>query len=104
MDNTLRPTFPAEDESGHRTRTIAGAIEWSATPSRSTRPITRELRTKSTVQWRLHRRMRHSQPMRQSLSGAHLMLEVRTSVVNGTFNKDVAAAERWARRAFRKVA
>jgi len=26
----------------------------------------------------------------------HLMLEVRTSVVNGTFDKDVAAAERWA--------
>ena len=32
------------------------------------------------------------------------MLKVRTSVVNGTFNKDHATAERWARRPFHKAA
>jgi hypothetical protein len=33
-----------------------------------------------------------------------LMLKVRTSVMNRTFNKDSAAAERWARRPFRNAA
>jgi hypothetical protein len=60
--------------------------------------------TESTVQWLLHRRMGTNQQMRWSPRGAHLMLKVRTSVVNGTFNENLAAAERWARRPFRKVA
>jgi hypothetical protein len=60
--------------------------------------------TESTVQWLLHRRMGANQQMRWSPSGAHLMLKVRTSVVNGTFNKNVATAERWARRPFHKAA
>jgi len=42
--------------------------------------------------------------MRWSPRGAHLMLKARTSVINGTFNKDHAAAERWARRPFRNAA
>jgi hypothetical protein len=32
------------------------------------------------------------------------MLKVRTSVVNGTLNRDFAVAERWARRPFRTTA
>jgi hypothetical protein len=57
-----------------------------------------------TVQWLLHRRMGANQQMRRSPRGAHLMLKVRTLVVNGTFNKNLAAAERWARRPFHKAA
>ena len=60
--------------------------------------------TESTVQWLLHRRMGANQQMRWSPRGAHLMLKVRTPVVNGTFNKNLAAAERWARRPFHKAA
>ena len=60
--------------------------------------------TESTVQWLLHRRMGANQQMRWSPRGAHLMLKVRTSVVNGTFNKDHATAERWGRRPFHKAA
>ena len=60
--------------------------------------------TESTVQWLLHRRMGANQQMRWSPRGAHLMLKVRTSVVNGTFNMDHATAERWARRPFHKAA
>jgi hypothetical protein len=60
--------------------------------------------TESTVQWLLHRRMNAQQQMRWSPLGAHLMLKVRTSVVNGTFNRDYAVAERWARRPFRRAA
>ena len=56
------------------------------------------------VQWLLHRRMGANQQMRWSPRGAHLMLKVRTSVINGTFNKNIATAERWARRPFRKAA
>jgi len=41
--------------------------------------------TESTVQRLLHRRMSANQPMRWSPRGAHLMLKVRTAVVNGTF-------------------
>jgi len=33
--------------------------------------------------------------------GAHLMLKVRTSIVNGTFERGHAVTERWARRPFR---
>jgi hypothetical protein len=32
------------------------------------------------------------------------MLKVRTSVMNGTLNKDYAAAERWAHRPFHHAA
>jgi len=56
------------------------------------------------VQWLLHRRMGANQQMRWSPRGAHLMLKVRTSVVNGTFNQDLGNAERWARRPFHKAA
>jgi hypothetical protein len=45
-----------------------------------------------------------NQQMRWSPRGAHLMLKVRVTVINGTFNKDHAAAERWARRPFRTAA
>ena len=60
--------------------------------------------TESTVQWLLHRRMNAQQQMRWSPKGAHLMLKVRTSVVNGTLDKDHAVAERWARRPYRRAA
>ena len=60
--------------------------------------------TESTVQWLLHRRMGANQQMRWSPRGAHLMLRVRTTVANGTFNKDHATAERWARRPFHQAA
>jgi hypothetical protein len=60
--------------------------------------------TESTVQWLLHRRMNAQQQMRWSPKGAHLMLKVRTAVVNETFDRDDAAAERWARRPFRRAA
>jgi hypothetical protein len=35
---------------------------------------------------------------------AHLMLKVRTSGVNGTFNSNPAIAERWAGRPFHRAA
>jgi hypothetical protein len=60
--------------------------------------------TESTVQWLLHRRMGNNQQMRWSPRGAHLLLKVRTSVINGTFHEDHTTAERWARRPFRKAA
>src|SRR5580658_372485 len=60
--------------------------------------------TESTVQRLLHRRMSANQQMRWSPRGAHLMLKVRTAVVNGTFNNDHTTAERWARRPFRHAA
>jgi hypothetical protein len=56
------------------------------------------------MHWLLHRRMGANQQMRWSPRGAHLMLKVRTSVANGTFDKNLAAAERWARRPFHKGA
>jgi hypothetical protein len=60
--------------------------------------------TESMVQWLLHRRINAQQQMRWSPRGAHLMLKVRTSVVNGTLDRDHAVAERWARRPFRRAA
>ena len=60
--------------------------------------------TESTVQWLLHRRMGAKQQMRWSPRGAHMMLKVRTAVANGTFERDHAVAERWARRPFRRAA
>ena len=60
--------------------------------------------TEGTVQWLLHCRMGANQQMRWSPRGAHLMLKVRTSVVNGNFDKDCRTAERWGRRPFHKAA
>jgi hypothetical protein len=60
--------------------------------------------TEGTVQWLLHRRMGANQQMRWSPRGAHLMLKVRTAVANGTFDRDHALAERWARRPFHRAA
>ena len=74
-----------------------------ATARRGEEPISTAI-TESTVQWLLHRRMNAQQQMRWSPRGAHLMLKVRTSVVNGTLSRDYAVAERWARRPFRRVA
>ena len=74
-----------------------------ATARRREEPISTAV-TESTVQWLLHRRMNAQQQMRWSPRGAHLMLKVRTSVVNGTLNRDYAVAERWARRPFRRAA
>jgi hypothetical protein len=74
-----------------------------ATARRCEEPISTAI-TESTVQWLLHRRMTAQQQMRWSPRGAHLMLKVRTSVVNGTLDRDYAVAERWARRPFRRAA
>ena len=74
-----------------------------ATARRCEEPISTAT-TESTVQWLLHRRMGANQQMRWSPRGAHLMLKVRTAVVNGTFNQDHTTAERWARRPFHKAA
>jgi hypothetical protein len=74
-----------------------------ATARRREEPISTAI-TESTVQWLLHRRMNAQQQIRWSPRGAHLMLKVRTSVVNGTLDRDYAVAERWARRPFRRAA
>jgi hypothetical protein len=74
-----------------------------ATARRREEPISTAI-TESTVQWLLHRRMNAQQQMRWSPRGAHLMLKVRASVVNGTLSRDYAMAERWARRPFRRAA
>ena len=60
--------------------------------------------TESTVQRLLHRRMGANQHMRWSPRGAHLMLKVRTSVMNGAFTQDHAAAESYAHRPYRRAA
>jgi hypothetical protein len=60
--------------------------------------------TESTVQWLLHRRMNAQQHVRWSPRGAHLMLKVPTATANGTLERDLAIAERWARRPFRRAA
>src|SRR5882757_6029229 len=73
------------------------------TARRREEPISTAI-TESTVQWLLHRRMNAQQQMRWSPRGAHLMLKVRTSVVNGTLSRDYAVPERWARRPFRRAA
>jgi hypothetical protein len=74
-----------------------------ATARRHEEPISTAI-TESTVQWLLHRRMNAQQQMRWSPRGAHLMLKVRTSAVNGTLERDHAVAECWARRPFRRAA
>lgn len=60
--------------------------------------------TESMVQWLLHLSTNAQQQMRWSPRGAHLMLKVRTSVVNGRLDRDHAVAERWARRSSRRAA
>jgi hypothetical protein len=74
-----------------------------ATARRCEQPISTAT-TESTVQWLLHRRMNASQQMRCSPRGAHLMLKVRTAVVKGTLAQDHAAAERRAKRPYRRAA
>ena len=74
-----------------------------ATARRCEEPIS-TAPTESTVQWLLHRRMGANQQMRWSPHGAHLMLKVRTALANGTFDRDHAVAERWARRPFYRAA
>jgi hypothetical protein len=64
-----------------------------ATARRCEEPISTAI-TESTVQWLLHRRMNAQQQMRWSPRGAHLMLKVRTAVMNGTLDRDYAIAER----------
>jgi hypothetical protein len=56
--------------------------------------------TESTVQRLIHRRMSARQQMRWSPRGAHLMLKVRTAVMNATFQRDLANAEPWDRRPY----
>jgi hypothetical protein len=55
------------------------------------------------VQWLLHRRMGALQQMRWSPLGAHLMLQVRTAIVNGTLDADHRNISR-CRRSFRFAA
>jgi len=74
-----------------------------ATARRRDEPISTAT-TESTVQWLLHRRMNAQQQMRWSPRGAHLMLKVRTAVMNRTLERDHATAERWAQRPFRSAA
>ena len=74
-----------------------------ATARRCEQPISTAT-TESTVQWLLHRRMNANQQMRWSPRGAHLMLKVRTAVMNSTFDKDYAAAEWRAKRPYRRAA
>ena len=81
----------------------SGLIIDYATARRNDEPISTAT-TESTVHRLLHRRMSANQQMRWSPRGAHLMLKVRTAVVNRTFNKDYTTAERWARRPFRHAA
>jgi hypothetical protein len=81
----------------------SGIIIDYATARRCGEPISTAT-TESTVQWLLHRRMSASQQMRWSPRGAHLMLKVRTAVMNGTFEQDHAAAEWRAKRPYRRQA
>jgi hypothetical protein len=74
-----------------------------ATARQEDEPISTAV-TESAVQWLLHRQMNAQQHMRWSPRGAHLMLEVRTATANGTLERDLAVAERWARRPFRRAA
>jgi hypothetical protein len=73
-----------------------------ASARRSTQPISTAV-TESTVQWLLHRRMNALQQMRWTPRGAHLMLKVRCTVMNGTLEHDLALAEGRACRPFRRA-
>jgi hypothetical protein len=81
----------------------AGLIIDYATARRHKEPISTAT-TESAVQRLLHRRMNAQQQMRWSPRGAHLMLKVRTAVMNRTFDRDHADAEPRARRPFRHAA
>jgi hypothetical protein len=59
--------------------------------------------TEGAIQWLLHRRMGARQQMRWSPRGAHLMLQVRTAIVNGTLEADHRSMSR-RRRSFRMAA
>jgi hypothetical protein len=74
-----------------------------ATARRREEPISTAV-TESTVQWLLHRRMNAQQQMRWTPRGAHLMLQVRCAVMNGSLEHDHTVAERRARRPFRRAA
>jgi hypothetical protein len=74
-----------------------------ATARRRDEPIS-TAPTEGTLQWLLHRWMAAQQQMRWSPRGAHLMLKVRTSVTNDTFDRQHAAIERWTGRPFRPAA
>jgi hypothetical protein len=56
--------------------------------------------TEGAVQWLLHRRMGARQQMRWSPRGAHLMLQVRTAIVNGTFSRRSVNAQSHRRMTF----
>jgi hypothetical protein len=73
------------------------------TARRREEPISTAI-TESTVQWLLHRRMSAQQQMRWSPKGAHLLLKVRTSVVNGTLDRDHVVAECYALPPFPRAA
>jgi hypothetical protein len=74
-----------------------------AAARRSAKPISTAT-TESAVQRLVHRRMSAKQQMRWSPRGAHLMLKVRTAVMNATFERDHVAAERSTNRPYRRVA
>lgn len=84
--------------SGH-----ADSIINYAAARRSAKPISTAT-TESTVQRLIHRRMTAKQQMRWSPRGAHLVLKVRTAVMNATFRCDHIKAELWARRPYRQAA
>jgi hypothetical protein len=59
--------------------------------------------TEGAMQWLLHRRMGAQQQMRWSPRGAHFTLQVRTAIVNGTFEADHGSMSR-RRHSFRMAA
>jgi hypothetical protein len=110
MANEVSPVAAAAAKAAGALRSLetyvsgqSGLIIDYATARRCKEPISTAT-TESMVQWLLHRRMGATQQMRWSPRGAHLMLKVRTSVMNGTLNQDYAIAERWARRPFQNAA
>src|SRR6516162_2874035 len=70
----------------------AGSIINYAAARQSAKPISTAT-TESTVQRLIHRRMTAKQQMRWSPRGAHLMLKVRTSVMNETGEKGCAQSD-----------
>jgi hypothetical protein len=113
LDATAETVSPVAATAGKVARVLRGLETYVAgqseliidyaTGRRRDEPISTAT-TESTVQRLLHRRMGAQHQMRWSPRGAHLMLKVRTSIVNGTFDQDHAAAERWARRPFHPAA
>src|ERR1019366_4592067 len=74
-----------------------------AAARRSGEPIS-TAQTESAVHRLLHRRMTAKQQMRWSPRGAHFMLKVRTSVMNGTFEQDHIALAQSTRGQQRRAA